>query len=456
MAIEGTDPRRKNSTTPGPSADTPSPQAVERAERAAKALAEAGASVSVRLLEWGFTLRLDPGSVDRLVRPDGTGPMSGFPGLVQDVLAGALPEDLADAVGARLTERAERIRATARGAGCELTSPWAAPTLLAPVALDAPPRETGLWFSVFAPDAGWGAERQFTACYASETPALAVFRGDLYCVYQGRGDDPELWWTAHRADGSWSEDRPFPSHHTLGSPALAVYEDRLYCAHRGGSGTWGMALTSYDGDAWGPDQPVPYAESVYGPALAVFQDALHLAYAEAGQRIMVTTSRDGHTWTTPEPVPGCATTRSPALAVYDGALHLLHGNPKDGAIHWSRLRGETWTSEGALPGHRTRSNIGLAVFDDKLICVHRDPARQRLWWSSYDGTRWSTDAEVPDHSSKYGPALAAYRDRTGTRDQLLCVHRGHGQRLVTATGVVLTDEDPAGLHELDDPDTVTG
>ncbi|MFI9748419.1 hypothetical protein [Streptomyces sp. NPDC052494] len=455
MTIEATAPGEKNSATAGLGADTPSPKAVERAERAAKALAEAGATVSVRLLEWGFILRLDQGATDRLVPPDGVDLRSGFPGLVRDVLAGALPEGLADAVGARLAERAGRIQAAARGAGCELTSPWAAPTLLAPVALDAPPRQSGLWFSVFTPDAGWGAERPFTACYASETPALAVFRGDLYCVYQGRGDDPDLWWTAHRADGSRAEDRPFPSHHTLGSPALAVYEDRLYCAHRGGSGTWGMALTSYDGDTWSPDQPVPYAESVYGPALAVFQDALHLAYAEAGQQIMVTTSRDGRTWTAPEPVPGALATRAPTLVVYDDALHLLHGNPKDGAIHWSRLRGTAWTSEGALPGHRTRSNIGLAVFDGRLVCVHRDPARQRLWWSSYDGTRWSTEAELPEHSSKYGPALAVYRDRTGTRDQLLCVHRGHAQRLVTATGEVLTDEDPAGLHELDDPGAVT-
>ncbi|MEV7279339.1 hypothetical protein [Streptomyces sp. NPDC093111] len=456
MAIEGTAPGRKNGTVPDLGGEGPSPEAAVRAERAAKALAEAGASVSVRTLEWGFALRLDQRAVDRLAHSGGAGSDDGFPGLIRDVLAGVLPEGLAEAVGARLAGRAERIGATARGAGCELRSPWAAPTLLAPMALDAPPRETGLWFGVFEPGAGWGAEHPFSARYASETPALAVFREDLYCVYQGRGDDPDLWWTAHRADGGWSDDRPFPSHHTLGSPALAVYEDRLYCAHRGGSGAWGMALTAFDGESWGPDLPVPRAESVYGPALAVFQGALHLAYAAADQRIMITSSRDGRAWTAPEAVPGCATTRSPALVVYDDALHLLHGNPKDGAIHWSRRRDTAWISEGPIPGHRTRSNIGLAVFDGRLVCVHRDPARQRLRWSSYDGTRWSADAELPDHSSKYGPALAVHRDRTGTRDQLLCVHRGHAQRAVTATGEVLTDEDPAGLHELDDPEAVTG
>ncbi|MFD3467093.1 hypothetical protein ACFWWM_12110 [Streptomyces sp. NPDC058682] len=454
MAIEGAAPGRQSDKATEFGADAPSSKAVERAERAGAELTAAGAAVSVRLLEWGFALRLDQRAADHLARPNGTWPDSGFPSLVGEVLAGSLPEALAETVGAGLAGRAGQIGSAARGAGCELVSPWSAPTLLAPVALNAPPRETGLWFSVFEPSEGWGADVQFTAHYASETPALAVFRDDLYCVYQGRGDDPALWWTAHRSDGSWSEDQPFPAHHTLGSPALAVFQDRLYCAHRGGSGDWGMALTSYDGDTWTPDRPVPDAESVYGPALAVFRDALHLAYADAAQRIMVTTSRDGRSWTTPEPVPGCATTRSPALAVYDGNLHLLYGNPKDGAIRWSTLRDTTWTSEGALPGHRTRSNIGLAVFDCKLMCVHRDPARQQLWWSAFDGSGWSTDTAMPGHSSKYGPALAVYRDRTGTRDQLLCVHRGHAQRFVTATGEVLTDEDPAGLHDLDDPASV--
>ncbi|GAA1939401.1 hypothetical protein [Kitasatospora viridis] len=452
MTFEGAAPEWESGTAPEFGADAPSAKAVERAERASEELAAAGAHVSVRPLGWGFALHLDQRAADRLGPADGAGPDSGFLGLVSEVLAGSLPEAMAEAVGAELAGRAERIRSSARGAGCELFSPWAAPTLLAPTALDARPRETGLWFSVFEAGAGWGPDLPFTAHYASEAPALAVHRDDLYCVYQGRGDDPELWWTAHRADGSWSEDQPFPAHHTLGSPALAVFQDRLYCAHRGGSGDWSIALTSYDGGTWEPDRPVPGAESVYGPALAVFRDALHLAYADAAQRIMVTTSRDGRSWTPPEPVPGCATTRSPALAVYDGALHLLHGNPKDGAIHWSRLRDTAWTPEGALPGHRTRSNIGLAVFDGKLLCVHRDPARQQLWWSAFDGTAWSTDTELPGHSSKYGPALAVLPNRTGTRDQLLCVHRGHAQRFVTATGEVLTDEDPAGLHDLDDPE----
>ncbi|MFI5619629.1 hypothetical protein [Streptomyces sp. NPDC051567] len=455
MAIEGAAPGRKSGTAPESGADAPSATAVERAEGAAKELAAAGTAVSVRLLEWGFALRLDRTAADRLADLDGTGPVDDFRTLVSEVLAGSLPAGVAEAVDAALTGRADQIRsAAARGAGCELLSPWSAPTLLAPMALDAPPRESGLWFSVFTPGAGWGTDAQFTAHYASETPALAVFRDDLYCVYQGRGDNPDLWWTAHRADGGWSEDQSFPAHHTLGSPALAVFQDRLYCAHRGGSGDWGIALTSSDGGTWTPDRPIPHAGSVYGPALAVFRDALHLAYADAAQRIMVTTSADGHRWTPPEPVPGCATTRSPALAVYDDALHLLHGNPKDGAIHWSRLRDTGWTSEGALPGHRTRSNIGLAVFDGNLMCVHRDPARQQLWWSAFDGAGWSTDTEMPGHHSKYGPALAVHRDPTGTRDQLLCVHRGHAQRFVTAAGEVLTDEDPAGLHELDDPDSV--
>jgi hypothetical protein len=435
-------------------APAPTPQAVQRAEQAAKELAELGAAASVRPLGWGFALHLDQRSVDRLAPSDPSAPTAGFPALLRDVLAGTLPADLAATVAAAVAQpdRAERVRVTARGSGCALLSPWAAPTLLAPVALDAPPRETGLWFSVLDPGTGWGGEQQFTAAYASETPALAVFRGDLHVVHQGAGDNPALWWAAHHADGGWTGERPLPAHHTLGSPALAVHRDRLYCAHRGGSGTWGMALTSYDGSAWSPDLPVPHAESVYGPALAVHDDTLHLAYAEAGQQIMVTTSRDGRTWTAPAPVPGARTTRSPALAAHDGALHLLYSNPADGVIRWDRLRDGAWTAEGALPGHRTRSNIGLAVFAGKLTCVHRDRARQQLRWSVLDADGWTTDTELPAHNSKYGAALAVHRDPAGTHEQLLCVHRGHGQRHVGAAGEIRAEQDPAGLHELDDPD----
>ncbi|MFJ8923528.1 hypothetical protein ACIREK_29120 [Streptomyces sp. NPDC102415] len=454
MAIEGTGNGHTGRATLRHRTDAPTAKDVERAKQANAELGATGTAVSVRTLGWGFALRLDQRAADHLTEPGRTEPVNGIRSLLAETLAGSLPPDTAEAVASALTGRTEQIRSAAQGAGCELHSPWSAPTLLAPMALDATPHETGLWFSVFTPGAGWGADTQFTTQYASETPALAVFGDDLYCVYQGRGDNPGLRWTVHRGDGSWSEDQPFPSHHTLGSPALAVFRNRLYCAHRGGSGDWGIALTSHDSGTWTPDQPVPHAESVYGPALAVFRGALHLAYADAAQRIMVTTSRDGRSWTPPEPVPGCATTRSPALAVYNDTLHLLHSNPKDGAIHWSRLHDTRWTSEGALPGHRTRSNIGLVVFDGKLMCVHRDPARQQLWWSTFDGAGWSTDTEMPGHHSKYGPALALHRDVAGTRDQLLCVHRGHAQRFVTAAGEVLTDEDPAGLHELDDPGSV--
>lgn len=156
MAIEGAAPGWQSGTAPEFGADAPSAKAVECAERAGEELAAAGTAVSVRLLGWGFALRLDQRAADHLAPPDGSGPVSGFPGLVEEALAGSLPAALAEAVGAGLGGRAEQIRSAARGAGCELVSPWAAPTLLAPVALDAPPRESGLWFSVFEPGAGWG------------------------------------------------------------------------------------------------------------------------------------------------------------------------------------------------------------------------------------------------------------------------------------------------------------
>ncbi|WP_405676571.1 hypothetical protein OG239_40575 [Streptomyces sp. NBC_00868] len=66
MAIEGTAPWRASGTAPEFGTDTPSAKAVERAERAGEELATEGAAVSVRLLGWGFALRLDQRAADRL------------------------------------------------------------------------------------------------------------------------------------------------------------------------------------------------------------------------------------------------------------------------------------------------------------------------------------------------------------------------------------------------------
>ncbi|SDK69024.1 hypothetical protein SAMN05421874_11060, partial [Nonomuraea maritima] len=101
-------------------------------------------------------------------------------------------------------------------------------------------------------------------------PALAVYRGHLYCVHRGTGDDTSLWWT--RWDGSaWSPDQKLPGHQTSQAPALAAYKDRLFCVHRGASDhvLW---WTAFDGSAWSDAERLPGHRTDERPALVSYRD----------------------------------------------------------------------------------------------------------------------------------------------------------------------------------------
>ncbi|MFI6730442.1 hypothetical protein NRF20_06170 [Streptomyces sp. R-74717] len=48
-----------------------------------------------------------------------------------------------------------------------------------------------------------------------------------------------------------------------------------------------------------------------------------------------------------------------------------------------------------------------------------------LWLTRFDGSTWTPDDKFNGtHLTGAGPALIAYRDKNGTQDHLLCVHRG--------------------------------
>ncbi|MGW0315147.1 hypothetical protein [Streptomyces flavidovirens] len=79
---------------------------------------------------------------------------------------------------------------------------------------------------------------------------------------------------------------------------------------------------------------------------------------------------------------------------------------------------------GALPNHASAEGPALAAFNVHLYCVHRGGSDGKLWWTRYNGSTWGTDTSLPNRFSAQGPAIVVYRDKNGTRDQLMCVHRG--------------------------------
>ena len=83
----------------------------------------------------------------------------------------------------------------------------------------------------------WGAPAQIPApVLTSDGPALAVFKGHLYCAWRGGGEDERIWYGSY--DGTtWSEPSflPVPYAGSFG-PALVVYRDQLYVAWKGREG----------------------------------------------------------------------------------------------------------------------------------------------------------------------------------------------------------------------------
>ncbi|MFF1498172.1 hypothetical protein [Streptomyces sp. NPDC058304] len=136
-------------------------------------------------------------------------------------------------------------------------------------------------------------------------------------------------------------------------------------------------------------------------------------------------------WSADTKLPAHSSSHGPALAVYGNKLHLVHrGAGSDVALWHTTFNGTSWSADTKLPAHSSLEGPGLAVFDNQLYCVHRGygNADQQLWWTTYNGSTWSSDQRFPAHSSAAGPAVIAYRDKNGTQDQLMVVHRGYGNR----------------------------
>ncbi|MFI5831368.1 hypothetical protein ACIA6C_29620 [Streptomyces sp. NPDC051578] len=331
------------------------------------------------------------------------------------------------------------IQAVSKGGGVKLVSPWFSPTMLVPKALDAPPDpgDPSLWWTVLVPGKGWSEDQQFTDHVTGANPALAEYKGNLYCVHRGTNahdDDHNLWWTVFDPDKGWSPDAKFPNHMSDAGPALATFGGKLHCVHRG-TNTGHLFHTFFDGTRWSQDTKLPAHMSSTGPALAVFGGKLHLVHRGVDDDAsLFHATYDGTRWSPDIKLPAHATGANPALAEFQGKLHLVHrGMGNDLSLFHATYNGTGWSRDTKLPGHESVQGPALAVFDNKLYCIHRGygTADQNLWWSTYSGSSWSTDQRFPNHWSGPGPAAIAYRDKYGTENQLLVVHRGYDPRTST-------------------------
>lgn len=180
----------------------------------------------------------------------------------------------------------------------------------------------------------------------SGAPALASFGGKLYCVRQGRGGSG---WTRYATfDGSrWSTDALLPNDENAfglsGSPALAVFRGKLYCMREGRDNSGWAWCATFDGKTWSADALVPNDDNALGlsgaPALASFGGKLYSVRqgrSNSGQAWCSTF--DGSNWSTDALLPNddnaFELSGSPALAVFGGKIYCVHEG-KNGS-GWAR------------------------------------------------------------------------------------------------------------------------
>ncbi|MDK1472846.1 hypothetical protein QNO07_05275 [Streptomyces sp. 549] len=410
--------------------DTPPPELVERAEHARKELETLGATVRFEAKWWGFEVHLNQAAVDAYLE---------IKDLLADILGEALKEPLSTLVTLAAMAQKVWVQAVSRGYGCKLVSPWISPTMLIPIGIN-PSEDPNLWWTVFgrSADTGhfqWNEDTMFPAHASAANPAAAVFNGRLILVHRGF-DDQQLWWTSFDPDNGWSVDTEFGAHSSAAGPALAVYDGKLHCVHRGHGSDTKLWHTTFDGRGWSADRPLGAHSSSVGPALAVYDGKLHCVHkgATSDSTLWHTTFTSAGGWAQDTPLPGHSTASNPALAVYGSTLHMVHrGSGADTSLwHTTYTSAGGWGSDNKFRAHSSLEGPGLAVFDNRLYCVHRGHGNgdQNLWWTSYKpgSGPWTDDQKFPGHTSGAGPAVVVYRDKNGTQDQLMVIHRGYGNR----------------------------
>ncbi|MER0428538.1 transposase [Streptomyces microflavus] len=399
----------------GPGAYVASPEAAVRTQHAFKDLEALGITVEPKAHWWGFELRLNQEAVDRYLE---------LKDHLADALGEILKEPLSSLVAVAALAQKFWVQAVSRGYGCKLVSPWFSPLMLIPVGL-GPKEDLNLWWTVFKPAQGWSTDERFPGHESGSNPALAEFSGKLICVHRGGGDN-QLWFTTYDPDKGWTQDTKVGAHETANGPALAVYGGKLHCVHRGSSDT-SLWHTTYDGTRWTADVKLTAHESSTGPALAVFGGKLHLVHKGGRDNRLWHATYNGSSWTGDSPLPGHETVSNPALAVYDNKLHLLHRGGNDTQLWHATYNGSSWSDDRKLGSHESLEGPALAVYGGELYAIHRGygSGDQSLWWTKYrTGGTWTPDEEFPGHESGAGPAAIVYRDKNGTEDQLLVVHRG--------------------------------
>lgn len=179
-----------------------------------------------------------------------------------------------------------------------------------------------MWHTSFDGN-GWSTPRRMADNYTSVGAALAVFDNRLYCVYRSQGSDGQLYATTYNGSGnsgSWSPGQALSGgNYSGGEPALAVYDGQLHCVYfenrRQFAPLWHTRLS---GTRWEAPREVDHGQATAdGVGLAVYNNRLYCGYRDAGGgQELWTTYWNGRVWSRGERIGEHRSHQGPALIDY--------------------------------------------------------------------------------------------------------------------------------------------
>lgn len=358
----------------------------------------------------------------------------------------------------------KRISRITNSIGVRLLSPWPIPILLTPLPLfptdwgnpgtgrppplppPLPTEDTGLRYSTcdtaLHPNDQWSEEAMFPDGHNSTlSPALAEFRGRLYCVHVQQRDQT-VHWNAYDPDSGWREERqPVTTLFSFVSPALVVFGDRLHCVVRGRDPDRPLVASAilfsmFDGNTWSAPTVIPVRDlqlAVFGnvsaPSAVVFRGQLYVFFRARPQGsdanspfgLWFVRTTGNNQWTAPVRVRDIVSITGAGVGVHQDRLMCIYANNDRNVMHtW--FDGTSWNTPIQVTGAQTEDDIAVVSREGQLHCLIRLMSNSRMllfslsrlappppvnsgqWWPEF------IPHSFMPHASTTGGGVAVYTD----------------------------------------------
>ena len=231
-------------------------------------------------------------------------------------------------------------------------------------------------------------------------PAIAAYNRKVYFATKDNDTRGWLWLGALQGpqpDNPDIQTGPGSPGFEIGSsPALAPFKGALYCAFQGRDSGHALCVTrSYDGDTFFPPASIPGVQIGSTPALAEFNGRLYCAFQanDSSHALVVTSSGDGQDWSAPQVCSGILIGGPPTLAAFNGRLYCAFqaNDPSNTLFVTSCSDGQDWVSPArGYAEFPVGSAPALTAFEGRLYCAYgANDASQRLCViTSADGENW--------------------------------------------------------------------